>query len=153
MKAAALVMGVGGPLAAAGIGAWSARDAAEIYDRLDKPRWAPPAGAFGPVWSVLYAGLGVAGYRLVSRRASRLTVALHSAQLVLNAAWTPLFFSGRQRVAALSVVTALDVTIAAEIAAAARHDRTVAALLVPYLAWCLYATALNVAVSDPAAVE
>jgi tryptophan-rich sensory protein len=59
-----------------------------------------------------------------------------------------MFFAARNRRAAIAVIAALDVAIAAEITGAARHDRTAAALLGPYLAWSLYATALTAAI-DP----
>jgi tryptophan-rich sensory protein len=53
--------------AAAGIGSLGARNAPQIYQRLQKPGWAPRSGAFGPVWTALYAGIGVAGWRLAGR--------------------------------------------------------------------------------------
>lgn len=137
--------------AAAAIGSLGSRRAPEVYARLRKPAWAPPAGVFGPAWSVLYTAIGVAGWRLWSRRCGRSVVCLHVAQLGLNAAWPFVFFEARNRTAALAVITALDVTVAAEIATVARHDRVAALLLVPYLGWSVYATALNAAVGDDGA--
>jgi tryptophan-rich sensory protein len=67
-------------------------------------------------------------------------------QLALNAAWPFTFSTAHERTAALAVIVALDLTIAAEVATAARQDRPAALLLVPYLAWSLYATALTAAV-------
>lgn len=61
---------------AAGVGGVGARRAPQIYRRLRKPRWAPPAAVFGPVWSALYAGIAVAGCRLPGR-ASRWSRSLH----------------------------------------------------------------------------
>ncbi|MGN6246316.1 MAG: TspO/MBR family protein [Motilibacteraceae bacterium] len=136
------------PAAAALVGGVASRDAAERYPRLDKPSWAPPAGVFGPVWTALYTGIGVAGWRLWRRGAGRRVLALHATQLALNAAWPATFFAARNRPLAVAVNTALDVAIAAEIAAVAKQDRTSAALLAPYLAWSLFATALSAAV-DP----
>lgn len=133
---------------AAAIGGVGARRAPQIYAELEKPRWAPPAAAFGPVWTGLYAAMGVAAFRL-SRRSARLALRLHAAQLVLNAAWPPAFFSARDRRVSLAVIAALDVLVAAETAAAAQEDPVAAGLLTPYLAWCLFATALNAAVGDP----
>ena len=103
---------------------------------------------FGPAWSALYAAIGVAGWRLWTREAGRTVLTLHVTQLALNAAWPFSFFVARNRTTALAVIAALDITIAAEIAVAARRDRTTAALLAPYLVWSLYATALTAAV-DP----
>jgi tryptophan-rich sensory protein len=135
---------------AAVVGGLGSRDAAEVYGRLEKPGWAPPAGVFGPAWTVLYTAIGVAGGRLAHAADPVVPLALHGVQLALNAAWSPLFFAARRRRAALLVVAALDATVAAEIVAAVRRDRVAAALLVPYLGWTLFATALNAAVSDPA---
>lgn len=135
--------------AAAVIGSLGARDAAAIYARLHRPRWAPPAAAFGPVWSVLYVLIAAAGWRLARLPARRLPLALHGSQLVLNALWPAAFFRAGSRRAAIAVVGALDAALAAEIAVAARRDRPAALLLAPYLAWCGYASALTLAVSPP----
>src|SRR3954469_823175 len=88
---------VGGAAAAAG-------DTDAFYDALDKPSFAPPARVFGPVWTVLYTGIAVAGYRIWrSPPTADRTAALRwwVAQLALNAAWTPLFFGRRMGTAAL----------------------------------------------------
>lgn len=146
-SARGLLFAVGTAAAAAGIGSLGSRRARQVYPRLDKPSWAPPAGVFGPVWTVLYAAISVAGWRLWTREAGRTVLALHVTQLALNAAWPFTFFAARNRTTALAVIAALDVTIAAEIAVAARKDRTTAALLAPYLVWSLYATALTAAVN------
>lgn len=138
-------------MAAAVVGAIGSRSAPRVYAQLERPGWAPPAGAFGPAWTVLYATIGVAGWRLWSRDAPRALLRLHAGQLALNAAWPWAFFAARNPEAALAVIVALDLAVAAEVAAAARRDPAAAALLTPYLLWTLYATALNAAVGDPAA--
>jgi tryptophan-rich sensory protein len=70
-------------------------------------------------------------------------VVLFAAQLVLNAAWPPVFFALHQISFALVIIAALAVAIAATIAAAWRVQPMAALLLVPYLLWVIYATALN----------
>jgi len=145
-SAGGLLFGIGTAAAAAGIGSLGSRRAPQMYPQLDKPAWAPPAGLFGPAWTALYAAIGLAGWRLWTRDTGRTVLALYVTQLALNAAWPSTFFAARNRTAALAVIAVLDVTIAAEIAAAARKDRTTAALLAPYLVWSLYATALTAAV-------
>ena len=146
---AALLFALGTSGAAAGIGSIGSRRAPQVYAQVDKPTWAPPAGVFGPVWTALYTAIGIAGWRLWTRGGSRGILGLHVTQLALNAAWPFTFFSARNRTAALMVIAALDATVAAEIVAAARRDRPTGALLAPYLAWSLFATALTAAV-DPA---
>lgn len=148
-----LLFGAGTSAAAALAGSLASRRAPQVYERLRRPRWAPPAGAFGPVWTVLYAATGAAGRRLWARRAGRVAVGLHTVQLALNAAWPLAFFTARNRTAALAVIAALDAAVTAEVAVASRHDRLAAALLVPYLAWLGYATALTAAVGDPGTVR
>ena len=71
-------------LSATGLGGLGSRRAPSTYARLDKPNWAPPASAFGPVWTALYATIAVAGWRAYT--ASPAARALHLAQLTLNAA-------------------------------------------------------------------
>lgn len=134
-------------LGAAGIGALGSRSAPRTYARLDKPGWAPPAAAFGPVWTVLYATNAVVGWRAFA--ASPGARRLHLTQLALNAAWPAVFFGAREKRTSLAVIAALDATIAAEIAVLGRDDPRAAALLAPYLGWCSFATALNAAVSRP----
>jgi len=146
-----LLFAAGSTLAAAAIGSVGSRRSPQVYRQLRKPDWAPPAGVFGPVWSALYAAIGVAGWRLWTRRAGRVAVGLHAGQLALNASWPLAFFVVREKKLSLAVVAALDAAIAAEIAAVAPRDRAAAGLLAPYLAWSLYATALTAAVSDPGA--
>jgi translocator protein len=136
-------------VAAAGIGGLASRDAADTYERLRKPGWAPPASAFGPVWSGLYAGTTVAGW-LMYPGASRRTKALHLTQLALNGAWPAAFFGARDKRRSLAVIAALDTVLATEVLALRRESPAAAALLTPYLAWTGFATALNAAVSEPA---
>lgn len=143
------LLAAGGSAAAAAIGGIGSRRAPQVYSTLDKPAWAPPAGVFGPVWTALYTAMGVAAFRL-ARREARSALYLHAAQLGLNAAWPLTFFSARGKRASLAVIVVLDVLVAAEIVAAAREDAVATGLLTPYLAWCLFATALNAAVSNPA---
>ncbi|MBA2952263.1 tryptophan-rich sensory protein [Nocardioides sp. CGMCC 1.13656] len=135
-------------VAAAGLGGLGSRNAPSTYARLDKPGWAPPAAAFGPVWTALYAAIAVAGWRVhaASPRARR----LHLAQLALNAAWPGVFFGAREKRASVAVIATLDAVLAAEIATLRREDPVAAALLTPYLAWTGFATALNASVSEPA---
>jgi benzodiazapine receptor len=132
--------------AAAALGGLGSRQAPQVYARLRKPSWAPPAGAFGPVWSALYVAMGAAGWRVYAQGSPR-TRALHLTQLALNAAWPSAFFGIKNKKASLAVIALLDGALAAEIAALRREDPASAALLLPYLAWTGFATALNAAVS------
>lgn len=138
------------PALAAAIGGLGARNAPTVYPQLRKPRWAPPAGVFGPVWTALYLLLGVVGWRLTAHPLARRILVLHLAQLTLNALWPHAFFARGCKPVSLAVIGALDLTLAAEVALVAREDPAAAALLAPYLAWCGFATALNATVEEPA---
>ena len=145
------VLAIAGPLVAAGVGSLGSRSAPRVYPQLDKPRWAPPARVFGPVWTLLYVGIGAAGWRLRRHTDRRAVWLLHVTQLALNAVWPATFFTAGNRRAALAVIAALDATVAAEIGLAARSDKGAAALLVPYLGWSVFATALTAAIRPPTA--
>ncbi len=135
-------------LTAAGLGGRGSRRAPETYHRLRKPSWAPPAAVFAPVWSALYVAIGAAGWRLFPR-ASPQAKSLHLAQLALNAAWPIAFFGIRDKRASLIIILLLDGVLATEILMLRRDDPVAGLLLVPYLGWSGFATALNAAVSDP----
>ena len=116
---------------------------------MDKPGWAPPAGVFGPVWTVLYIMMAIAAV-LVLRRAgwpgARRPMALFGAQLALNALWTWLFFVWRLGGAALMEIVVLWLVLLLTILAFARVRRLAAVLLLPYLVWVSFAAALTYAV-------
>jgi len=124
-------------------GAFASKDAAAFYAMLDKPAWAPPASVFGPVWSVLYGLMAIAVW-LVWRRPQRHRIALvlFGAQLVANALWSWLFFAWHQGALAAWEVLLLLVLVALTLLAFWRESRLAAALLVPYLLWVAFASAL-----------
>jgi tryptophan-rich sensory protein len=116
------------------------------FNSLRKPSWNPPDLAFPIVWTGLYSLMAVSGARTWSAppscRRSR-SLALWSAQLLANAAWTRLFFGRRQPRQALADVVLLEALILAYIADAREIDPTAAACFLPYAAWVAFATALN----------
>ena len=117
------------------------------YASLAKPNWTPPNSAFPAVWAMLYVMMAVSVWLLWERAAegpAKFTaVVLFAVQLVLNAAWPPVFFALHEIRFALVIISALALAIAATIVAAWRVQRMAAMLLVPYLVWVIYATALN----------
>jgi benzodiazapine receptor len=133
--------------AAGAVGAVASVDAASFYAQLSKPSWAPPAGVFGPVWSVLYALMGVAAW-LVWRSAGwkRLALGLFGAQLAANALWSWLFFAWHRGAFAAVEVLLLLALIVATVLAFWRINRLAALLMVPYLVWVSFASALTWAV-------
>ena len=116
------------------------------YDALIKPQFNPPNWIFGPVWSILYLMMAIAAW-LVWRQGDKGNVSfallLYVVQLVLNAAWSWLFFGEHKIQLALVDIVAMLLAIAATIFAFSHHSRLAAAMLVPYLAWVSFATYLN----------
>ncbi|MFW6077859.1 MAG: TspO/MBR family protein, partial [Hyphomicrobiales bacterium] len=93
------------------------------YFELDKPPFNPPAWVFGPAWTILYVLIAVAGWRMWRRDPGGWPMRLWWAQLALNFAWSPVFFSAHRIGLALVVVVALLGVIVAFMAAAWRRDR------------------------------
>ena len=120
----------------------------EWYASLEKPAWNPPSWVFGPVWTTLYLLMAIAAWlvwRAYGFAGARAALTLYLVQLAANAAWSWLFF-GRQDIGlALADIVVLWVLIALTIAHFHRHHRTAALLLLPYLLWVSFATALNFA--------
>jgi tryptophan-rich sensory protein len=143
-------LGLAGWLAASfiagGLGAIASADAAIFYGQLSQPSWAPPAWLFGPVWSVLYVLMGVAAW-LVWRKhgfiGASTALRLFGLQLLANALWTWLFFKWHLGAAAFAEILLLWLLIAATIFAFWRLHRLAALMLMPYLAWVSFATALT----------
>jgi benzodiazapine receptor len=131
---------------AAGIGSLASIRAGSFYTDLVRPDWAPPPEVFGPVWTVLYALMAVAAW-LVWRqggfRAARTALTLFLVQLVVNALWSWLFFAWQMGGAAFADIVLLWLLIVATLVAFARVRLLAAALLVPYLLWVSFASALN----------
>ncbi|NLH98966.1 MAG: tryptophan-rich sensory protein [Chthonomonadales bacterium] len=118
----------------------------EWYASLRKPPFNPPNWIFGPVWTALYLGMAVAAW-LVWRegglRVQALPLALFGAQLILNAAWSFLFFGLRRPDLALVNIVCLGALIAATAVAFRPVSTAAFVLMLPYLAWVSFATVLN----------
>lgn len=131
---------------AAGIGGAASIQAGPFYAQLVRPEWAPPGSVFGPVWSVLYLLMGIAAW-LVWReggfRAARTALTLFLVQLALNALWSWLFFGWHLGALAFVEVLLLWGAIVATLIAFWRIKPLAGALLVPYLLWVSFASALN----------
>ena len=118
----------------------------EWYASLQKPTFNPPAWVFGPVWTILYVLIAIAGWSLWQVARSSPAMRLWWLQLVLNFLWTPVFFTAHRIGIALIVVGALFAVIVAFIATAWRRVRVAALLFIPYAAWVGFATMLNASI-------
>lgn len=134
------VAAAGGAATAASVGTW--------YAGLAKPAFNPPDWVFGPVWTVLYLMIAVAGWRVWLRRGesgARPALGAWALQLALNLVWSLLFFGARMIGAALAEIVVLLVAILVTCSLFWRIDRAAGALFIPYAAWVGFATALNAA--------
>jgi len=123
------------------------------YEHADRAFWTPPNAVFGPVWTVLYTLMSVAAWLVWRERSTtdvRPALMVYVAQLVLNALWTPAFF-GLYPLAGISalwialvIIVAIDAAVLATMLQFWKVRRLAAVLLIPYWAWVLYATTLNV---------
>jgi tryptophan-rich sensory protein len=117
------------------------------YQNINRPGYAPPDGIFAPVWIMLYALMGIAGF-LVWRRGLQYPgvkegLLAFLVQLTLNACWSIAFFGFRSPLAGLIVIIVLWIEILITIIYFFRVDRTAGLLILPYIAWVSFAAVLN----------
>lgn len=116
------------------------------FDALAKPAIYPAPALFGIVWSILYLMMGIALALVCAAWGARgrtAAIAAFVVQFALNLAWTPIFFAAHHIAAALVAILVLDALVIATIALFWRVRRLAALLLLPYLAWILFASLLT----------
>ena len=113
------------------------------YAALSKPPFNPPSYVFAPVWSVMYLLIAVAGWRVWTALGEAIGKLLWSAQMALNFAWSPIFFTVHSTKGALIIIVGMLLTILAFIAHHWSRDRLSALLFMPYALWVSFATVLN----------
>jgi benzodiazapine receptor len=137
-------------LAAAIGGSATSRTVSSWYDKLAKPAFNPPNWLFGPAWTVLYILMALAAFLVWNRGLAvpgvKIALALFLVQLVLNALWSVFFFGMRSPLLGLVDIVPLWLAILTTTILFFRVAATAGWLLVPYLAWVSFATALNAAV-------
>jgi tryptophan-rich sensory protein len=149
---AVLLLGtVSGRIANSGYGnAW--------FDALQKPGLMPPGWVFGVAWTILYILLGLSLAMILHARGARgrkLAVGLFVVQLLMNYAWSPLFFAAHQVEPAFVLIVLMIIAAALTALLFARIRRTAGLLMLPYLAWLFFAAYLTWQVSalNPNAAE
>lgn len=116
------------------------------FAALAKPSIMPPSRAFPVAWTSLYILLGLALALVLHARGARgrgLAIALFLVQLALNFAWSPVFFGAHQVWPAFGLIVAMIVLAGIAALLFARIRALAGALMIPYLAWLLFAAALN----------
>jgi tryptophan-rich sensory protein len=116
------------------------------FAALNKPFFMPPGWTFGIVWNLLYALMGIALAMVLALPQSprrKLALILFFTQLMLNYAWSPIFFAGHDIALAKVVIFLMAIIAAAAAGQFLRLTRTSGLLLIPYLAWLIFAAVLN----------
>ena len=119
------------------------------FETIRKPSFMPPGWTFGVVWPVLYAMLGVALAMVLVEPASdrrRFALILFFIQMVLNFAWSPIFFAAHDIVLAKWVIFIMAAVAAAAAGQFLRVKRDAGVLMIPYLGWLVFAATLNSAI-------
>jgi tryptophan-rich sensory protein len=118
------------------------------YAGLAKPSFNPPNWVFAPVWTILYALMGLSAYLVYEKGPRRTEVrkalGVFAGQLVLNALWSIVFFGAHMIFGAAVVIILLWVMILASIWLFSKISKTAAYLLIPYILWVSFATILNI---------
>jgi tryptophan-rich sensory protein len=132
--------------AASAVGAVASIQAKSFYSQLVQPAWAPPPWIFGPVWTILYALMAISAW-LVWRSGgfytNRAALSFFIVQLFLNALWSWLFFAWHRGALAFADTLLLWAAIVATLVLFWRVSLLAGALLIPYLLWVGFASALN----------
>ena len=131
---------------AAALGGLASARAGSFFMELNRPTWAPPAWLFGPAWTVLYILMGIASWLVWKQAgfaAARTALTFYGAQLLLNGIWTWLFIVMRSGSVAFVEIIVLWMLILATFIAFWRKSAVAGALLIPYLMWVAFATALT----------
>ncbi|MDA0226009.1 MAG: tryptophan-rich sensory protein [Proteobacteria bacterium] len=135
--------------AAAAIGGFASASAGDFYRELVRPSWAPPGWLFGPVWSVLYVLMGISAWLVWRARGfagARGALLVFIVQLAVNALWTWLFFVWRLGGLAFAEILLLWTLIVVTMVLFSRVSKLAAVLLLPYLAWVSFASALTLSI-------
>lgn len=119
------------------------------YATLNKPSFNPPNWLFGPVWTILYLLMGISVYMIWKQPVSterNKALQLFILQFILNFCWSFIFFGLHATGWALIEMIALWILILLSILHFAKHSKTAAWLLVPYILWVSFALLLNAAI-------
>lgn len=113
------------------------------YPSLTAPPGSPPVWLFAPVWTVLYVLMGVSAWLIWRSNDHRQAMLLWGWQLLLNAAWNPVFFGLHAIGAALAIILLLVVLVGLTTVIFFHRQRAAGLLMLPYLLWTCYAAYLN----------
>lgn len=114
------------------------------YPTLVKPFFNPPPWIFGPVWTTLYFLMGLSLFLIWGKKNT--DYKWFWIQLVLNFAWSIVFFGLRSPALALAVIILLLVSIILMLNSFKKVSQTASWLNFPYLVWVGFASLLNLSI-------
>lgn len=128
-------------------GIFTASSVKTWYANLNKPALNPPSWVFGPVWTTLYALMGISAFLVwrkgLDKEGVKTALAVFIVQLVLNSSWSFAFFGAHSPLSGLIIIVLMLIAIAATIFLFSRISPLAALLLVPYIIWVSFATYLT----------
>ena len=116
------------------------------YSELNKPVWTPPKWVFPVAWPILYLLMSYSGATLANLESAGSALALWALQISLNTLWTPVFFGLKNLKLGLIIILLLLVSVAICTYVFWLYAWISGLLFLPYLAWVVFAAALNAAV-------
>ncbi len=139
------VIAIVGTLAVGAISGFASMDGMKEFAQLKQPPLSPPGWLFPVVWTILYTLMGVSAARVVlaNTMETKKAIAIYAAQLIVNALWSPIFFSLELRLVAFIWLLILIGLVIAMISVFKRIDVPAGNLQFPYLIWLLFAAYLN----------
>lgn len=137
-------------LAAGGLGAMiTTTELDGWYQTINKPSWNPPDAVFGPVWTTLFVMMAFASWlvwKTAGLKGAKISLTLFAVQLLLNVAWSWIFFSRHQPGLAFLEIIILWLAILATTICYFRCSKIAGYLMLPYLGWVGFASVLNFAI-------
>jgi translocator protein len=144
-----LVISILIPLALGGIAGYAtSQNILTWYVTLNKPFFTPPNYLFGPVWTSLFIMMGIACYLIwqSTHESKNKALTIYAIQLALNFSWSFVFFQFHQLGLAFIIIVCMWLSIFTTIVFFRKINNIAAWLLIPYILWVSYASALNFAV-------
>jgi len=127
-------------------GFFTAPNVDQMYQNIQKPSWAPPEWLFGPVWTLLYVLIALAGWRIWLHRETRkinAAMILYLSQLVLNGLWTLIYFEFKMPLLAFVEISMLFIVIVINGIVFWRLSKFAFYCMIPYGVWVGFASILN----------
>lgn len=146
-----LILCIAIPLVVGGIAGFISQSSMNVFEALNKPPLSPPGWLFPVAWTILYTLMGIASYSVFTSGAAQKDVAkalkLYGLQLLFNFLWTLWFFNLGWYWFSFIWLVVLWFLILATAITFSRISKPAAYLLIPYLAWVVFAGYLNIGIA------